>query len=381
MAVRGDHGMAQSPSFLHRPAIASVARLLVPVLHSHKAGSSSNCHRNPPALFCLGHPSSGIQTVTPIVNLTNAQTRTMTEASNNVASGLKLKFGFLGLGIMGLPMARNLQRKGFDVTVWNRTLAKCEELVAEGATSAATAAEVVRSSDITFAMLSDPSACLAAVFGEGGVLEGIAPGKGYVDMSTVDSTTSQKIAQAVIEKGGRFLEAPVSGSKKPAEDGALIILAAGDKGLYDESLAAFGAMGKKAHFLGEVGNGANMKLVVNMIMGTMVTGLAEGMALSEKAGLDQQTLLDVLDLGAMACPLFRLKGPAMLNSTHSAAAFPLKHQQKDLRLALLLGDSVDQPLPVASAANEVFKAAKALGHADHDMAGVYTALRTAPPTD
>lgn len=280
----------------------------------------------------------------------------------------------MGLGIMGKAMAVNLLRNGFKVTVWNRTLSRCEELVEQGASMGSTPAEVVKKCKYIIAMLSDPPAALSVVFGKDGVLEQMCTGKGYIDMSTVDTVTSTKISEAIIEKGGRFLEAPVSGSKKPAEDGQLIILAAGDKSLYDEVMPSFDVMGKKAFFLGDVGNGAKMKLVVNMIMGSMMTAFSEGLALADKSGLSQTTLLDVLELGAIANPMFKLKGPAMIQEKFPTT-FPLKHQQKDMRLALALGDEVEVSMPVAAAANEAFKKGISLGLSDQDFSAVYQVVK------
>jgi len=287
-----------------------------------------------------------------------------------------LTVGYLGMGIMGSAMARNLLKSGAfkEVYVWNRSADKCEELVAEGAKTAATAAEVVQACDITFACLSDPPAALACVESAGGVLDGISAGKAYVDVSTVDEATSKKIGELIVSKGGIFLEAPVSGSKKPAIDGQLIFLCGGDEGLYSRCKPAFDIMGKKAFLFGEVGTGARMKLVVNMIMGSMMTAFSEGMCLAEKSSLKQEDLLEVLSLGAMNNPLFSMKGPGLIGKQYPPA-FPLKHQQKDMRLALALGDDLDQPLPVAAAANEAFKAAKAAGFADSDMSAVHEAIR------
>lgn len=289
---------------------------------------------------------------------------------------VEMEVGFLGLGIMGKAMATNLLRHGYRVTVWNRTTAKCQELVALGATVGETPAAVVAKCRYTIAMLSDPSAALSVVFDKDGVLEQIGDGKGYIDMSTVDAATSSKISEAVKRKGGAFIEAPVSGSKKPAEDGQLVILAAGDKTLYDEMVPAFDVLGKKSFFLGEIGNGAKMKLVVNMIMGSMMNSLSEGLCLADKSGLSPQTLLDVLDLGAIANPMFKLKGPAMLQGSYSPA-FPLKHQQKDMRLALALGDENAVSMPVSAAANEAFKKARSLGLGDLDFSAVYEVVKDA----
>ncbi|KAG8388817.1 hypothetical protein BUALT_Bualt02G0164500 [Buddleja alternifolia] len=285
------------------------------------------------------------------------------------------EIGFLGLGIMGKAMAMNLLRHGFKVTVWNRTLSRCDELVEHGATIGETPAAVIKKCKYTIAMLSDPTAALSVVFEQGGVLEQISSGKGYIDMSTVDAETSSKISEAITSKGGSFIEAPVSGSKKPAEDGQLVILAAGDEALYEEALPAFDVLGKKSFFLGQVGNGAKMKLVVNMIMGSMMNAFSEGLVLADKSGLSPQTLLDVLDLGAIANPMFKMKGPSMVNSSYSPA-FPLKHQQKDMRLALALGDENSVPMPVAAAANEAFKKARSMGLGDLDFSAVHETVKS-----
>ena len=283
------------------------------------------------------------------------------------------KIGFLGLGIMGSAMAQNLVKAGFPVTVWNRSPEKCAELATLGAAVAATPAEVTASCTITFAMLADPAAAHEVCFGTGGALEGIGAGRGYVDMSTVDAATARAVGAAVTARGGRFLEAPVSGSKKPAQDGTLIILASGDRGLFDEALPFFEKMGKKSLYLGEVGQGAQMKLIVNMVMGGMMTIFCEALALTEKAGLAGADLLDVLDAGAIANPMFKMKGAQMLAGNFDPA-FPLKHMQKDLRLAVALGDALGQPLYSAASANESFKKAKALGLSDRDFCAVLQAI-------
>jgi glyoxylate/succinic semialdehyde reductase len=284
-------------------------------------------------------------------------------------------FGFLGLGIMGSAMAKNLLKAGFQVTVWNRSQDKCGELAALGAKVAATPAEVTGACPITFAILADPAAAEAVCFGPDGALAGIGAGRGYVDMSTVDAATAEKIGAAVCARGGRFLEAPVSGSKKPAEDGTLIILAAGDRELFDQSLPGLEKMGKKCLYLGALGNGAQMKLIVNMVMGGMMTAFCEGLALASKAGLESGDLLEVLDSGALANPMFKMKG-AQIAQGSFATAFPLKHMQKDLRLAVALGDSLGQPLFCAAAANESFKKAKALGFSDQDFCAVFKAINS-----
>jgi len=284
------------------------------------------------------------------------------------------KYGFLGLGIMGHAMAANLLKAGFDVTVWNRTAEKCEPLIKNGASHGATPADVVAKSDITFAMVSDPVAAKELCFSQQGVLEGITQGKGYIDVSTVDPHTSFEIGLAINKKGGRFLEAPVSGSKKPAENGALVFLCAGDNSLYNEAMPALEAMGKKTFYLGEVAKGAQMKLVINMIMGTMMTAFAEGLSLGNKTGLSMSDILEVLDQGVIANQMFRLKGPMMTEDSFPTA-FPLKHMQKDMRLALQMGDENSQALYIAGAANASYIKARNKGCDDNDFSAVLQVIK------
>ncbi|XP_059641758.1 glyoxylate/succinic semialdehyde reductase 2, chloroplastic isoform X2 [Cornus florida] len=287
--------------------------------------------------------------------------------------------GFLGLGIMGSPMAQNLLKAGCDVTVWNRTKSKCDPLISLGANFLScryrsTPEEVAASCDVTFAMLADPESAVEVACGEHGAANGMSPGKGYVDVSTVDGETSKMIGRHVKATGALFLEAPVSGSKKPAEDGQLIFLTAGDRSLYDTVGPLLDVMGKSRFYLGDVGNGAAMKLVVNMIMGSMMASFSEGLLLSEKVGLDPSVLVEVVSQGAISAPMFSMKGPSMVQSLYPTA-FPLKHQQKDLRLALGLAESVSQSTPIAAAANELYKVAKSHGLSDQDFSAVIEALK------
>lgn len=265
------------------------------------------------------------------------------------------------------------------MVVWNRSPERCAALVAEGAVACATPAEVVERCSLTFAMVSDPAAALALAFGPDGVVGAMAAGKAYCDMSTVDAATSRRIGAAVEAAGGRFLEAPVLGSKQPAIDGQLVVLAAGDEGLFrGEAFAPLALMSKKALYLGAVGNGAVMKLCVNMTMGASLVAFAEGVALAGAAGLEAVDFVEAVDLSAISCPMYRAKGAAVASGGPFPAAFPLKHAQKDLRLALALGDDAGQPLPVAAAANAAFIAARARGDGDADFSAVAKVVRARP---
>ena len=289
-----------------------------------------------------------------------------------------MKLGFVGLGIMGSAMAANLVRAGFKVTVWNRSAGSCTPLAALGADVGAWPRAVAEASDVVIAMMANPAAVAAIRDGADGIMAGLKPDSGFVDMSTVDGDTSLASAQMAHDRGALFLEAPVAGSRKPAEDATLTIMAAGDRALYDTALPALEAMGKKILFLGAAGNAARMKLANNLVMGGMLAALCEGLALAHNSGLDTAQLLEVLDAGAVANPMFRLKGPFIAANRDFPTAFPLKHMQKDLRLALRLAEEVGQPLFATATVNELFKAALAQGLGEADFAAVSRAIRRAP---
>merc|ERR1711936_162804 len=285
-----------------------------------------------------------------------------------------LKFGFLGLGIMGAGIVKNLLNSGHCVTVWNRTAEKREEFVKAGAKEALTPGDVIAESDITFSCISDPQAAKDMVFGNCGVLSEINTTKGYVEMTGIDADTSQDIAEAISLKGGRYLEAQVQGSKEQSSEGSLVLLVAGDKSLFDDCQSCFQAMGKNSFYLGEVGNASKMNLVLQLMSGVALAGLAEGMALADRAGLQQKDILEVLGLTGLACPTILGKGKAIIDGgfpTHQ----PLQHMQKDLKLSLNMGDQLEQPLPLTASANEVFKHAKRLGYGEHDVSAVYIRAR------
>uniref|UniRef100_A0A7S1TEV1 6-phosphogluconate dehydrogenase NADP-binding domain-containing protein n=1 Tax=Compsopogon caeruleus TaxID=31354 RepID=A0A7S1TEV1_9RHOD len=296
------------------------------------------------------------------------------------------RVGFIGLGIMGYPMARNLVNgSGRKLLVWNRDTEKSKQLVSELVDDgeekdpkvlvADSAKEVLESCDLTYAMLSTPEA-VKAVYSED-MMSGIRPGSAFVDCATLTEQISAETASAVRARGGTFLEAPVSGSKVPAEKGQLIFLCAGDRSVFDAVVETdLAAMGKRSFFLGDVGGGTRMKLIVNQLMGTMLASLGEAMTLTQAAGLDEDQLLEILSLGAMENPMFSLKGPGMKTSSRSYPTnFPLEHAQKDMRFAQAMADSLNVSMPIASAANEVYKAAKALGYSRDDFAAVIEASR------
>ncbi|XP_034566540.1 putative oxidoreductase GLYR1 isoform X3 [Notolabrus celidotus] len=282
------------------------------------------------------------------------------------------RIGFLGLGLMGSGIVSNLLKMGHVVTVWNRTAEKCDLFIQEGARLGRTPAEVVSMCDITFSCVSDPKAARDLVMGPSGVLQGIRPGKCYIEMSTVDPETITELSQVITSRGGRFLEAPVAGSQQLSNDGMLVILAAGDRTVYEDCSSCFQAMGKTSFFLGEAGNAARMMLILNMVQGSFMATIAEGLTLAQATGQSQQTFLDILCQGQMASTFVDQKCQNILQGNFKPDYY-LKHIQKDLRLAISMGDMANHPTPMAAAANEVYKRAKALDQSDNDISAVYRA--------
>ena len=321
------------------------------------------------------------RTIQTLSTSTTKTTRASSTSDKMSSSQTTKTIGFLGAGIMAVPMALNLLNNGkHNLIVWNRTASACDPLVKAGATLAKTAQEVCEKADVTYVVVSTPEATLEVA---NLAKDGISDNKGYVDCSTVDRHTAKKVSDIITSKGGRYLEGPVSGSKAPAENGQLIFLCAGSESLFKEINAddanQLNKMGKASFFLGEeVGAGANMKLIVNSCMGSIMASFAESIALCEDANLSKQDLLDVLSLGAINVPMFGMKGPGMIasdKSTKFAPAFPLKHQQKDMRLAVQLADELGRELPVAATANEMYKRARRDGHDEEDFAAVLHAVR------
>jgi 3-hydroxyisobutyrate dehydrogenase-like beta-hydroxyacid dehydrogenase len=284
------------------------------------------------------------------------------------------KVGFIGLGIMGEPMCRNVIAKGHDVTVYNRTPAKMAPLVAAGAKASGSLADLVRVSDVTITMVSDPAAVRDVVTAKGGILSALSPGKTYIDMTTVSPETSREIAQLVRGTGADFLEAPVLGSRNPATDGTLVILTGGDAGLSMRMEPLLLAMGSRVIHMGDTGMAAHMKLIINQIMGTILCVFAEGALTGMKAGLPAEKILAVLENSVVACPAIRLKGPDMLGERVFTPNFPLKHAHKDMRLAVETGKAAGIRTPVTQAAYDLFDAARDKGFGDRDISAVLRAL-------
>jgi len=292
--------------------------------------------------------------------------------------------GFIGLGIMGQGMAKRLLTEGIAGTpetplvIWNRTPQKCLDFMEESndynIEVASSPKKLVESCGVVYSMLSTPEAS-HEVFQH--VLEGVSEKTSIVDCATLAESDMVRMSQAVEEKGGRFLEAPVSGSKGPAAQGTLIFLCSGSSQLFEEiQHGGLNAMGKASYFLNEtVGYGTRAKLVVNALMATMLAAYGEALSLSREVGLDESTIVDIVQQGAMANPMFGLKAKNMVSGQHGDTQFPLKHAHKDIALACEMATEHAVEWSVMDQAERLFREARQDGLGDEDFSAVHAKIR------
>ena len=215
------------------------------------------------------------------------------------------------------------------------------------------------------------------MYGNCGVLynRDLLDGKGYVEMTTIDSETSTDICNLITAKGGRYLEAQLQGSKQEAHEGNLIILGAGDKTLFEDCRTCFKAIGDTVFYLGNVGFATKMNLVLQVIKSVSLAGLAEAFSLADRSGIAPKDALEVFALTNIANPYLKRKAQFIVDMDFSNVEQPLAHIQKDTRLALHLADTLKMPLFMTSAANEIYKHTRRLGSDSHDAASVYMRTR------
>ncbi len=279
---------------------------------------------------------------------------------------------------MGRPMAENIARAGFPLTVWNRTPAKTERLAASGAAVAASPAALAAAVDVVVTMVADGTALLDLYTGTGGLTESLGPGTMCVDMSTVGPDQSRRVAEAVELVGARFVDAPVSGSVALATAGELTIMAGGAT----EDVAAvrpvLDAMGSRVFHMGPVGTGATIKLAVNSIIYGLSGALSEALVLAERAGIERARAYEVFAASAVAAPFVAYRRQAFLAPGEVPVAFRMALAGKDLDLALSLAAEVGAPMPQGRRNRTVIEDAISAGFGDDDMSAVAHYLRTSP---
>ncbi|WP_101790015.1 NAD(P)-dependent oxidoreductase [Nonomuraea indica] len=286
--------------------------------------------------------------------------------------------GFVGLGVMGQPMALNLARAGTPLVVWNRTAERCESLRAAGATVVTDPAEVFRRTGLVMVMLADDEA-VDAVLGRGTpAFAANVAGRTVVHMGTTSADYSRGLDADVRAAGGRFVEAPVSGSRAPAEAGRLVAMLAGEDAAVAEVRPLLGPMCHETFACGPVPNAILMKLSVNLFLITLVTGLTEAFHFADRHGLDRRLFLDVLDAGPMASGVSRMKAPKLLDRDFSVQAAALD-VLKNNRLIAEAARASHVASPLLDVCHALFGETVSLGHGGSDMVAVLHAIEARDP--
>src|SRR6478609_8478151 len=281
--------------------------------------------------------------------------------------------GYVGLGVMGSHMTERLLEKGHTVTGYNRTKSKAQWLIDKGMKWADSPRAVCSAADVVLSMVTNSQALSQIAEGPNGMLEGLGPGKVWVDMSTVSPAVSRTLAGRVREKGADMVDAPVSGSVVTVQQGKLSVMVGGTTETFERIKPILLDLGPKVTHVGENGLALVMKIATNLALPTQILAFTEGVLLAEKSGIPRETAVDVLLHSVLASPMLQYRGPFVLNMPEEAW-FNVNMMQKDMQLALELGRQVNVPLPTAAVANEYLTAARAMGLAEQDFAIVYKVL-------
>jgi 2-hydroxy-3-oxopropionate reductase len=281
--------------------------------------------------------------------------------------------GFIGLGIMGKPMSKNLLKAGYPLVVHSRSRGPVDEVVKAGAKAASSAKEVAAQCDVLITMLPNSPDVEQVALGKDGIIDGARSGLIFVDMSTISPIVSKKVGEAFAARGVKMLDAPVSGGEKGAIDGALSIMVGGDKPTFDAVLPIFQAMGKTITLLGPLGFGGFTKLANQIIVAVNLTALAEALTLGKKAGLDRELLLTALGGGLAGSRCLEQKKPNYVSNTYNPG-FKIDLHFKDLGLIMESARALGVPLPATAVVQELFSAMRVKGRGGLDHSGIITLL-------
>ena len=274
---------------------------------------------------------------------------------------------------MGSRMAQRLLAAGHSVTGYNRTKSKAQRLLDVGIQWGESPRSVAMAAEIIFSMVTNTEALQAITSGSNGILAGLAPGKIYIDMSTVSPAASREIARQVEAKGAQMLDAPVSGSVITLEEGKLSIMVGGSRQTFERALPILQAIGPKVTHVGASGLAVAMKIATNLSLVVQMLAFSEGVLLAQKSGIARATAVEVLLNSVIASPMVKYRGPFVLNMPDEAW-FDVNMMQKDLLLALEMGRQLDVPLPSTAITNEMLTTARGMGLAEKDFAILFEAL-------
>ncbi|MGA7696988.1 MAG: NAD(P)-dependent oxidoreductase [Candidatus Sulfotelmatobacter sp.] len=280
-----------------------------------------------------------------------------------------MRVAFLGLGIMGHAMAKNLVKAGHEVTVWNRTPGK----LVEGAGIAPTPAAAAQGAEVVWLCVSDTAAVEKILFGPEGIEQSLTEGMIIADSSTISPSSTVKFAERVRSKGVAYVDAPMTGSKIGAANGTLIFMVGGDEATIDRLGPLFAAMGEKVFRMGQTSKGQATKLAMNLQIALIFEGFAEALTLATKLGVDSKQLLSLIDATMVRSGVVDYKGPFILQRDFTPN-FPLRLMHKDIRLALEAAKEARVKLPALETVEEVYEMATEDGHQDLDYAATLTLL-------
>jgi 2-hydroxy-3-oxopropionate reductase len=283
------------------------------------------------------------------------------------------RVGFIGLGIMGKPMAKNVLSKGFPLAVYNRSSAAVEELAKLGARPCQSSREVAEQADVILTCLPDSPDVEQVILGPSGVLGGAKSGSIIADMSTIAPQTSIRIAAEAAKKGVRMLDAPVSGGDKGAIAGTLSIMVGGEPDVFADCLEIFQAMGKTIVHVGKIGAGGYTKLANQIMVALQLEAMAEGLVLGAKAGVNPALMIEAIGAGLARCGVLEVRAPSVLEGNFNPG-FMIRLHLKDLRLALEAGHALGVPLPVTAVVREMYNALQVAGKGDRDHSAVILLL-------
>lgn len=275
------------------------------------------------------------------------------------------RIGFIGLGIMGKPMARNLMKAGYDLVVHNRSREAVDEIAGEGAIPASNPREVAEQAKIVITMLPDSPDVRDVVFGENGLLEAMGEGSLLIDMSTISPVTTLEVVEALAAKGAHALDAPVSGGDKGAIAGTLSIMVGGDAGDFERAKPIFEALGKTIVHVGAAGAGQTVKACNQIVVALTFEAVSEALVLGSKAGVDPHKIVQVLSGGLAGNKVLELRGESMI-AHNFQPGFRINLHRKDLGIALDAGKSYNVALPATAQVNQMFTAMVASGFGDLD---------------
>ena len=284
---------------------------------------------------------------------------------------MKKRVGFVGLGIMGKPMAKNLLKAGFPLVVFNRSKGPLEELVREGAISADSAKGVAERAETIITMLPDSPEVREVILGKNGVVEGIKAGSVVIDMSSINPLVTQEISRTLEEKGVKMLDAPVSGGETGAIQGTLAIMVGGEKKVFEDCLEILKAMGKNIVHVGGIGAGGYVKLVNQIIVALNIASVGEAFSLGVKAGLDPQVIYQAIRGGLAGSQVLETKAP-MIFGRNFKPGFKIKLHHKDLHNALSTAKDLGVPLPLSSFVQQIFVSLITEGKGNEDHSALAT---------